>query len=75
MGWENRYIAPEQVPVQYGGLKRDGDTEFSICDPVTLVTIKPGCKHVIEFPYSEVGSCSHFYDMVSNFKVMFNFET
>ncbi|RVW95660.1 hypothetical protein VitviT2T_028872 [Vitis vinifera] len=48
-----KYIAPEQVPVQYGGLKRDGDTEFSICDPVTLVTIKPGCKHVIEFPYSE----------------------
>lgn len=52
--WENRYIEPEQVPVQYGGLKKDGDSEFSDSHPVTLVAIKPGSKHVIEFPYSEV---------------------
>ena len=67
--WENRYIAPELVPVQYGGLKKDGDSVFSDSDPVTLVTIKPGSKHVIEFPNTEVFFYSRFFNMVQNFKI------
>ena len=47
-----RYIAPEDVPVQYGGLSRDG--EFTVADSVTDVTIKPTSKHTVEFPVSEV---------------------
>ncbi|KAG7965463.1 hypothetical protein I3843_08G002900 [Carya illinoinensis] len=50
-----KYISPEQVPVQYGGLKREDEEEFNTADPVTEVTIKPASKHTIEFPISETG--------------------
>ncbi|KAL4651134.1 hypothetical protein ACB092_01G138300 [Castanea dentata] len=50
-----KYIAPEQVPVQYGGLKREDEQDFTIEDPVIEDTIKPSSKHTIEFPYSETG--------------------
>ncbi|TKY68055.1 Patellin-3 protein [Spatholobus suberectus] len=49
-----KYIAPELVPVQYGGLSREGEQEFTTADPVvTEVTIKPATKHAVEFPVSE----------------------
>ncbi|OMO78814.1 Cellular retinaldehyde binding/alpha-tocopherol transport [Corchorus olitorius] len=48
-----RYIAPEQVPVQYGGLSREGEQEFTVADAVTEVTIKPASKHCVEFPITE----------------------
>ncbi|KDP27341.1 hypothetical protein JCGZ_20273 [Jatropha curcas] len=48
-----KYIAPEQVPVQYGGLSREGDQEFSVNDPVTEVVVKPTAKHTVEFSFSE----------------------
>lgn len=50
-----KYIAPEQVPVQYGGLKKEDEQEFTTADPVTEVTIKPASKHTIIFPVSETG--------------------
>lgn len=50
----NRYIAPEQVPVQFGGLSREGEQEFTVSDSVTEVTIKAATKHTVEFPVSEV---------------------
>ncbi|KAB2083676.1 hypothetical protein ES319_A05G284800v1 [Gossypium barbadense] len=48
-----KYIAPEQVPVQYGGLSREGEQEFSVADAVTEVTIKPAAKHSVEFLITE----------------------
>ncbi|KAK2999292.1 hypothetical protein RJ639_024109 [Escallonia herrerae] len=48
-----KYIAPELVPVQYGGLSREGEQEFSTVDPATEETIKPATKHTVEFPISE----------------------
>ncbi|CAI8586961.1 unnamed protein product [Vicia faba] len=48
-----RYIAPQQVPVQYGGLSREGEQEFTTADPATEVIIKPATKHAVEFPISE----------------------
>ncbi|KAL6961969.1 hypothetical protein U1Q18_036927 [Sarracenia purpurea var. burkii] len=51
-----KYIAPEQVPAQYGGLSREGEQEFTTADPVTEETIKPASKHVVEFPVSEGSS-------------------
>ncbi|XP_019199656.1 PREDICTED: patellin-3-like isoform X2 [Ipomoea nil] len=48
-----KYIAPEQVPVQYGGLSREGDYEFTTTDPAIEDTIKPTCKHTIELPVTE----------------------
>lgn len=49
-----RYVVPEQVPVQYGGLSREGEQEFTIDDPATEDTVKPTSKHTIEFPVTEV---------------------
>ncbi|KAF5456897.1 hypothetical protein F2P56_026319 [Juglans regia] len=46
-----KYISPEQVPVQYGGLSVDYcdcNPEFSISDPVTEVTVKPATKQTVE---------------------------
>ncbi|MBA0843701.1 hypothetical protein Goarm_000867, partial [Gossypium armourianum] len=50
---KSKYIAPEQVPVQYGGLSRDGEQEFTVADAATEVTIKPATKHNVEFPVTE----------------------
>ncbi|KAJ4964767.1 hypothetical protein NE237_016616 [Protea cynaroides] len=48
-----KYITPEQVPVQYGGLSREGEQEFSTADPVTEITIKPTTKNTVEIPVLE----------------------
>ncbi|MED6158853.1 hypothetical protein PIB30_036848 [Stylosanthes scabra] len=48
-----KYIAPEQVPLQYGGLSRDGEQEFGTAHPVTEVTIKPATKQTVEFSFAE----------------------
>jgi len=62
--WPNRYITPEQVPVKYGGLSREGEQEFTTADPATEVTIKPATKHAVEFPVSEVRN-SNLFDIQS----------
>jgi hypothetical protein len=49
-----RYIAPEQVPVQFGGLFKEDDPEFTTSDSVTELTIKPSSKETIEIPVTEV---------------------
>ncbi|GAB2217526.1 hypothetical protein Drorol1_Dr00000723 [Drosera rotundifolia] len=48
-----KYIAPEHVPVQYGGHSRAGELEFTNEDPVIEVNIKPNSKHAIEFEFTE----------------------
>ncbi|XP_010930773.1 patellin-3 [Elaeis guineensis] len=48
-----KYIAPEQVPVQYGGLSKENDPEFTAADAVTEITIKPLMKQLIEIPLNE----------------------
>lgn len=60
-----RYIAPEQLPVRYGGLSKDG--EFGITDAVTEITVKPAAKHTVEFPVTEVGSV--FLSVLSSFLI------
>nr|GMD20434.1 patellin-3-like [Ipomoea batatas] len=46
-----KYIAAEQVPIQYGGLSKDG--EFGTSDSVTEITVKPSAKHIVEFPVTQ----------------------
>ncbi|BAT73199.1 hypothetical protein VIGAN_01066600 [Vigna angularis var. angularis] len=46
-----RYIAPEQLPVKYGGLSKDG--EFANTDAVTEITVRPAAKHTVEFSVTE----------------------
>ncbi|XP_059631959.1 patellin-3-like [Cornus florida] len=48
-----KYIGPEQVPVQFGGLSREGEQELTTDDSVTVETIKPTSEYTIEIPVSE----------------------
>ncbi|KAI4321205.1 hypothetical protein MLD38_034615 [Melastoma candidum] len=46
-----KYISLEQIPIQCGGLSTDccsRDTEFTINDPATKMTVKPGSKQIVE---------------------------
>ncbi|EOA40046.1 hypothetical protein CARUB_v10008738mg [Capsella rubella] len=47
-----KYIPAEELPVQYGGFKRDDDTSFSN-EAVTEVVVKPGSSETIEIPAPE----------------------
>uniref|UniRef100_A0A5B7BQ70 Patellin-4 n=1 Tax=Davidia involucrata TaxID=16924 RepID=A0A5B7BQ70_DAVIN len=51
-----KYIAAEEIPVHYGGLKRDNDSEFSTEDTVSEVAVKAGSTETIEIPAPEVGT-------------------
>ncbi|MCL7031027.1 hypothetical protein MKW94_019743 [Papaver nudicaule] len=50
-----KYIAPEYIPVQYGGLKRENDQEFTPSDQVSDATVEGGTIETIKFPISEPG--------------------
>lgn len=52
MYYDFSYIAPEQVPVQYGGLSKQG--EFGAKDGVTQIIVKPNSKETVEFAVTEV---------------------
>ncbi|XP_010534098.1 PREDICTED: patellin-3-like [Tarenaya hassleriana] len=46
-----KYISPEQVPIQYGGLSVDScdcNPDFTMADPATEITVKPGTKQTVE---------------------------
>ncbi|CAL5039913.1 unnamed protein product [Urochloa decumbens] len=49
-----KYIPIEAIPVKYGGLKRDDDTEFSVEDSeVTELTVKGSSTEIIEIEATE----------------------
>ncbi|OMP00292.1 Cellular retinaldehyde binding/alpha-tocopherol transport [Corchorus capsularis] len=51
-----KYISPEQVPIQYGGLSVDYcdcNPDFSDDDPATELTVKPGTKQTVEITIYE----------------------
>lgn len=51
-----KYVSPEQVPVQYGGLSVDYcdcNPDFTIADPVTELIVKPATKQNVEIIISE----------------------
>lgn len=53
----NRYVTPEQVPTQYGGLSVDFcecNPEFTVDDPATEISIKPATKQIVEIIVNEV---------------------
>ncbi|TKY68054.1 Patellin-3 protein [Spatholobus suberectus] len=52
----HRYISPEQVPVQYGGLSVDFcdcNPDFTMSDPVTEIPVKPTTKKTVEIAIYE----------------------
>ena len=50
----SRYIDPEEIPVCYGGLKRDNDSDFSAEDHAEEVLVKASSTKTIEIPAPEV---------------------
>ncbi|KAG8378489.1 hypothetical protein BUALT_Bualt08G0142400 [Buddleja alternifolia] len=51
-----KYITPEQVPTQYGGLSVDFcecNPEFTIDDPATELIVKPATKQTVEIIVNE----------------------
>ncbi|XP_057490599.1 patellin-3-like [Actinidia eriantha] len=51
-----KYISPEQVPIQYGGLSVDFcdcNPEFSMDDPATAITVRPATKQTVEIQVNE----------------------
>ncbi|KAM7254242.1 hypothetical protein ACFE04_031924 [Oxalis oulophora] len=50
-----KYIAPENLAVEYGGLKRENDTEFSPEDEAKEFIVKGGTTDYIQIPVSEPG--------------------
>ncbi|PIN12509.1 Phosphatidylinositol transfer protein SEC14 [Handroanthus impetiginosus] len=51
-----KYILPEQVPTQYGGLSVDFcecNPEFTVDDPATEITVKPATKQTVEITVNE----------------------
>lgn len=59
-----KYILPEQVPTQYGGLSVDlceCNPEFSMDDPVTEITLKPATKQTVEITVNE--KCSLVWEL------------
>ncbi|KAL1538391.1 patellin-4-like [Salvia divinorum] len=52
-----KYIPIQEIPVQYGGMKRENDFEFSNADgEATEVVIKAGATEAIEIPTPEAGT-------------------
>ncbi|KAK4418398.1 11S globulin seed storage protein Jug r 4 [Sesamum alatum] len=50
-----KYATAENLLVEYGGLKRENDTEFSTDDKVLEVNIRAGTTELIQIPVNEVG--------------------
>lgn len=51
---KKRFIEPEELPVQYGGLKREQDDEFTPEDKVSELIVKANTINYIEIPVVEV---------------------
>lgn len=51
-----KYIPAEQIPIQYGGLKRESGSEFSVEDDALEVIVKSGLTESIEIPAPKVGT-------------------
>ncbi|XP_050206822.1 patellin-4-like [Mercurialis annua] len=50
-----KYISPENLPVEYGGLKRENDVEFSSEDVASELIVRTNSAGCIKIPVSEAG--------------------
>ncbi|KAL2928669.1 Patellin-4 [Bienertia sinuspersici] len=52
-----KYISMEEIPIQYGGFKRENDYKFNSEDGgVSEICLKPGSTETIEIPASDAGT-------------------
>ncbi|KAJ9139600.1 hypothetical protein P3X46_030320 [Hevea brasiliensis] len=69
-----KYIAASQIPVQYGGLKRENDSEFSVEDDAKEAIVKAGSQETIEIPAPEAGNTLIWDLTVSGWEVNYKEE-
>ncbi|KAK6263582.1 hypothetical protein QUC31_011698 [Theobroma cacao] len=70
-----KYIPAEEVPVQYGGFKKENEFEFCGQDAtVTEIIVKAGSTMTIEIPADEVGSTSIWELIVLGWEVNYKAE-
>ncbi|KAJ9164481.1 hypothetical protein P3X46_024055 [Hevea brasiliensis] len=69
-----KYIAASQIPVQYGGLKRENDSEFSVEDDAKEAIVKAGSHETIEIPAPEAGNTLIWDLTVSGWEVNYKEE-
>ncbi|KAK1356684.1 Patellin-4 like [Heracleum sosnowskyi] len=50
-----KFISPENLPVQYGGLKREVDDDFSSLDKVFQLKVKANAMRTIQIPVDKAG--------------------
>ncbi|KAG4981973.1 hypothetical protein AAZX31_10G035300 [Glycine max] len=50
-----KFIAPEHLPTEYGGVRRNNDEDFSPSDKVSEHKIKGSTVSKVEFPVKELG--------------------
>ncbi|KHN44959.1 patellin-4-like [Glycine soja] len=50
-----KFIAPEHLPTEYGGLRRNNDEDFSPYDKVSELKIKGSTVSKVEFPIQQLG--------------------
>ncbi|KAM5587329.1 patellin-4 [Rosa sericea] len=60
-----KYIPAEEIPVQYGGFKRENDTEFFSSEDgsVSELTLKAGSTQTIEIDLAEVDNSTLVWDV------------
>ncbi|KAL0442392.1 UNVERIFIED_CONTAM: Patellin-4 [Sesamum latifolium] len=59
-----KYVPIQEIPIQYGGIKRENDFEFSVSDgEATEVVIKAGSTQTIEIPTPEAGT-TFIWDLI-----------
>ncbi|ONI11913.1 hypothetical protein PRUPE_4G134100 [Prunus persica] len=51
-----KFIAAEELPVHYGGLKRENDPEFSTEDAASEIVVNQSSSESIQLPVPEVGT-------------------
>ncbi|KAL3637603.1 hypothetical protein CASFOL_018771 [Castilleja foliolosa] len=51
-----KYITASEIPVEYGGLRREDNPDFSIEDAASEVIVRAGATGTIEIPAPEVGN-------------------
>ncbi|KVH90714.1 patellin-3-like [Cynara cardunculus var. scolymus] len=59
-----KYVSPEHVPIQYGGLSVDYcdcNPQFTIDDPAAVVTVKPATKQTVEIIVNE--KCTFVWEL------------
>ncbi|XP_057517638.1 patellin-6-like [Amaranthus tricolor] len=69
-----KYIPPQNLQHQYGGLRQENDEEFTSKDPVLEFSLRPGAVSAFQLPISEVNVTVVWEVMVVGWEVSYKDE-